>query len=321
MSNRFLKHSKVEIPIIGGAMYPCSNPELVAAVSEAGGLGVIQPITLQLVHGLSLPEGIQKIRALTQKPLALNVLTEKSAKIYQKRMEKAVEEALEHGIRFFVTYLGKPDWVVKKVKPHGGIVYHDLTTREVAKKVADQGVDGLICVNRAAGGHAGDASLEALYDQLKDLGLPCVAAGGISTPAQYRHALKIGYEAIQMGTRFIATQECQALSEYKQAIVNAKAKDITLTWRVTGVPLAVIKTPYVEAVGTEAGWLARKLLKGRKTKHWVRLFYSIRSLFKLRNSSIRKASSADYWQAGQSVEGIDQIESVSEVFHRFTEKA
>ncbi len=316
--NRFLNHSKTEHPIICGAMYPCSNPELVAAASEAGGLGVIQPITFEFVNQLKLADGIAKIRETTSKPLALNVLTEKSAKIYQKRMEAAVEIALEAGIRFFVTYLGKPDWVVRKVEKHGGIVYHDVTERKYAQKVVDIGVNGLICVNQTAGGHAGNRGLKELYDEVKDLGVPCVAAGGISTRAQYEEALLIGYDAIQMGTRFIATKECHAKEEYKKAIVEAKAKDIVLTWRVTGVPLAVINTPYVQSVGTEAGWLARKLLKGRKTKHWLRMLYTLQSLFRLRKSSIRSGSSQDYWQAGQSVEGVSSISSVQELFLKFT---
>ncbi len=300
-------------------MYPCSNVELVAAASESGALGVIQPLTLRFVHGTGLKDGITEIRKLTSKPLALNVLTEKSAKIYQKRMEESVDIALEAGIRFFVTYLGKPGWVVRKVQSLGGIVYHDVTRRSHAQRALEEGVHGLICVNGTAGGHAGDLNLEELWADLDGLKVPKVAAGGISTREGYQKALKLGYDAVQMGTRFIATNECSANPDYKKAILEAHAKDIVKTWRVTGVPLAVIKTPYVESIGTEAGFFARWMLKGRKTKHWVRLFYSLMSLVRLRKMARPgQVSSKDLFQAGQSVEGINRVISVKEVVRDLT---
>jgi len=104
----FLKHSGVQHPIICGAMYPCSNPELIAAASDAGGLGIIQPLSLTYVHGHDLREGIQKIRGLTQKPVGFNLIVEQSVKIYQKRMEMGLDVALSEGIRFFITALGNP---------------------------------------------------------------------------------------------------------------------------------------------------------------------------------------------------------------------
>src|SRR5512140_1773702 len=85
----------IEVPVICGAMYPCSNPELVAAVSEAGGLGIVQPLSLSHVHGHDFKEGLRLIRRLTRKPVGLNVLTEKSlSRVYRKRMERYVDQAL-----------------------------------------------------------------------------------------------------------------------------------------------------------------------------------------------------------------------------------
>src|SRR5262249_29170239 len=85
----------IALPIIRGAMYPCSNPELVAAVSEAGGIGVLQPISLTYVHGYDYREGIRKIRALTSKPIGMNALIEQSSKTYQERMRNWIDVALE----------------------------------------------------------------------------------------------------------------------------------------------------------------------------------------------------------------------------------
>ena len=103
-----LRHTRAEVPIICGAMYPCSNPELVAAVSEAGGIGIVQPISLTYVHGHEFRAGLQLIRGLTSKPVGMNVLIEASSKAYLEQMRRWLDVALEEGIRFFVTSLGNP---------------------------------------------------------------------------------------------------------------------------------------------------------------------------------------------------------------------
>src|SRR3954467_1906005 len=141
----------IEVPLVCGAMYPCSNPELVAAVSEAGGIGVIQPLSMVYVHGHEFSEGLKLIRSLTSKPVGMNVIVEKSSKVYQERMQRFVDQAVEAGIRFFVTSLGNPRWVVEKAHAAGGLVYHDVTERKWAMKGLEAGVDGLIAVNSAAG--------------------------------------------------------------------------------------------------------------------------------------------------------------------------
>ena len=100
-------------------MYPCSNPELVAAVSEAGGIGILQPISLTYVHGHDFREGLRLIRRLTAKPIGMNALIEQSSQTYRERMERWIDIALEEGVRFFVTSLGNPRWVVERVRAAG----------------------------------------------------------------------------------------------------------------------------------------------------------------------------------------------------------
>ncbi|HKA58000.1 MAG TPA: nitronate monooxygenase [Gemmatimonadales bacterium] len=311
----------IEVPLICGAMYPCTNPELVAAVSAAGGIGVVQPLSMVYVYGQDLRTGLQLIRRATDKPIGMNVLIERSSKLYLERMRAYVDVAVEEGVRFFVTSLGNPRWVVDRVAPEGGIVYHDVTERKWAEKGLAGGVHGLIAVNNRAGGHAGPYSAERLYEQLQDLGVPIVCAGGIGDERDFVAMLRIGYAGAQLGTRFIATDECGAHSDYKQAIVAASADDIVLTERVTGVPLAVIRTPYVERIGTKAGPIARWLLRGRKTKHWMRTFYALRSAWQLKRASLaggaRETTSKDYWQAGKSVAGIHSVEPAGAIVRRF----
>jgi nitronate monooxygenase len=307
----------IEVPLICGAMYPCSNPELVAAVSEAGGIGVIQPLSMVYVHGHEFAEGLKLIRSLTAKPVGMNVIVERSSKVYEERMKRFVDQAVEAGIRFFVTSLGNPRWVVEKVHAVGGFVYHDVTERKWAMKGIEAGVDGLIAVNDRAGGHAGPRSAEALISELGDLGLPVVCAGGIGDEEDFVRALRMGYAAVQMGTRFIATTECTAHPDYKRAIVQADEEDIVLTERITGVPVAVIRTPYIEKTGTKAGPVARWMLRGRKTKHWMRMIYSLQSVWKLKRSSARAFSYRDYLQAGKSVAGVEKVEPAGEIVRRF----
>jgi nitronate monooxygenase len=249
------------------------------------------------------------------------VLIEQSSRHYMDRMRRFVDLALEGGVRFFVTSLGNPRWVVERVQGAGGIVYHDVTERKWADKGLAGGVHGLIAVNNRAGGHAGGRSAEQLVEELSGYGVPLVCAGGIGDAAGFVAALRMGYAGVQLGTRFIATDECQAAPEYKQAIVNADEGDIVLTERVTGVPLSVIRTPYVDRVGTRAGPLARWMLQHRRTKHFMRTVYALRSAWALKRSLMDGGGSTDYWQAGKSVAGINAIVPAGRIVRAFAAAA
>lgn len=306
----------IRVPLLCGAMYPCSNPELVAAVSAAGGLGIVQPISLVYVHGHEFRAGLRYLRRLTSRPIGLNVIVEKSARSYEERMKRWLDLALEEGVRFVVTALGNPRWVVERVHAAGGVVYHDVTERKWAERALAERVDGLICVNHRAGGHTGRLSPEELLAELGDLGVPLVCAGGVGDAAGFVRALDSGYAGVQMGTRFIATPECRAHEDYKRAIVAAAADDIVLTERLSGVPCSVIRTPWIERVGTRAGRLGRWLLRGPRTKHWMRTFYALRSLRELKKASLEGLSYRDVWQAGRSVDTVAAIEPAGEIVRR-----
>jgi nitronate monooxygenase len=313
METAFTRQAGVEVPLICGPMYPCSNPELVAAVSDAGALGMVQPISLTYVHGYEFRAGLRYIRTLTSRPIGFNALIEASNKAYLERMRRWIDGALEDGVRFFITSLGNPKWVCERVHAVGGVVYHDVTERKWAQKGVDGGVDGLIAVNNRAGGHAGPSSPEALFEELAPFGKPIVSAGGVGTPAEFARHLALGYAAVQLGTRFIASTECKASDAYKQAIVDAGEDDIVLTERLTGVPVAVIRNAYVERLGTKAGPFARWMLRGRKTKHWMRTWYALDSLRRLKKSLMIDDPSSEYWQAGKSVAGIHEVKPAAQI--------
>ncbi len=311
------RHAGIEVPLICGAMYPCSNPELVAAVSDAGGLGVVQPVSMTYVHGHAFREGLRRIRRLTPRPVGMNALIEKTSKRYHERMTAWVDIALEEGVRFFVTSLGNPKWVVDRAHAAGGVVYHDVTEARWAAKARDAGVDGLIAVNRRAGGHPGPRDLAPLLDELAPFGLPVVCAGGIGDAPAFAAAIRLGYAGVQMGTRFIATPECHASHAYKQAILDAGESDIVWTDRISGVPMAVIETPYLRRTGLRVGPVSRWLLRQPRTKHLMRGLYLMRSLWRLRRDSLDERRAHEFWQAGRSVADITALEPAGDIVRRF----
>lgn len=313
LETAFTRQVGVKYPIICGAMYPCSNPELVAAASDAGAMGVVQPVSMTYVYGHDFREGLRLIKSLTPRPFGMNALIEQSSKLYRQRVERWIDIALEEGVRFFVTSLGNPKWVVERTAQAGAIVYHDVTEAKWARKAVDGGVHGLIAVNNVAGGHAGPKSPEVLIDELRPFGLPIICAGGVGDRATFRRVMAMGYAGVQMGTRFIATTECLAHPDYKQAIIDAEPKDIVLTERLTGVPVAVINNEYVRHLGTRAGPVARYMLRHPKMKRWMRSYYALTSLRRLKKSSLTSAGAREYWQAGKSVAGIRDVKSVREV--------
>ncbi|TVR00189.1 MAG: nitronate monooxygenase [Deltaproteobacteria bacterium] len=320
MTSRFRDHTGARVPLICGAMYPCSNRALVEAVVGAGAVAVVQPLSTVFAHREDLRETLRTAQAAARTgggAVGLNALVEKSSQLYEDRMRGWVDIALEEGVRFFVSALGNPSWVVDKVHAVGGVVYHDVTERKWAERALDAGVDGLICVNGRAGGHAGTQPMERLFDTLQDLGVPLVAAGGVGDPDAFRSALALGYEAVQMGTRFIATEECTAHDDYKAAILHAREQDIVLTERISGVPVSVIETDWVRRTGTRAGPIARRLLRHPRAKHWVRAWYSARSVWALGRGATRDGGYNRYWQAGRSVEGIERVLPAGDIVSRF----
>ena len=255
MKTAFTEAAGVEVPLICGAMYPCSNPELVAAVSEAGGLGVVQPLSLVFVHGREFRAGLREIRALTKKPIGVNVLTEKSlSAVYLKRMSRWVDEALEEGVRFFVTALGDPRWVVERVHAAGGVVYHDVIDRRWAEKGLDKGRGRPHLrepPRRRPSRQAGSGGARTRRSPTSGCRSSAPAASGARR--EFKAMLDLGYAAVQAGTRFIATAECTAHADYKKAILDADEDDVVATERITGVPLVGHPDAVHRAHGHEGG--------------------------------------------------------------------
>ena len=162
--------------------------------------------------------------------------------------------------------------------------------------------------------------MRALLEELKPLGLPALAAGGISRPEDMIAALDMGYAGVQMGTRFIATPECNVHDDYRQAIVDADEDDIALTRRLSGVPVAIIRPESWEGEDGspgEPGRILSWMLRHPRFKHWARGYLSLTALRSLKRSSTQGLGYKDVFQAGKSVGGIHAVEPAGEIVDRF----
>lgn len=316
MRDKLLQQLGIEVPVICGPMYPGSNPELVAAVSEAGGMGVVQPISMTHIYKHDFREGLRLIKSLTDKPFGVNFTLMDGVKVYEQRNRQWMEIAIEEGVKFFLTSLGNPKPIVKVAREHGITVYHDVTTRSFAQKAVDAGVDGLNCVNNRAGGQTGQVSPEQILEELGDLAVPLVCAGGVGDENDFKRMLDAGYAGVQLGTRFLATTECQVPDDYKQAIVDHGEDDIVWTNKLAGTFSSVIRTPDMEKLGLQTGPITSRLLKNRKTKKLTRMLLLLRSTQRYKKVALNPGY-AQYWQAGKGIGHIQAVESAGDVVRRF----
>lgn len=315
-TQQFLKDTGAKIPIVCGPMYPGSNPELVAAVSEAGGFGVIQPVALTSLYGHDFREGLQLIKKLTKNPFGVNFTIFGGAnKKYHDQMQKWMEISIEEGVKFFLTSLGKPHAIVKIANQHGIKVYHDVPNKKVALEVRDAGVDGINCINWRGGGQTGIQSAEQFMEELHDIGIPLVCAGGIGSTSDFQKVLGMGYAGAQLGTRFLATHECKVTNSYKQAIVDSSEEDIVWTNKIAGNNSSVIKTKDIMRGGLRTGPIINFMLRNRKLKKYARMYLMSKGLKNYSRTAFD--DSVQFWQAGKGVDNIKSVESVAEVVKGF----
>jgi len=317
-TQQFLEDTGAKVPVICGPMYPGSNPELVAAVSEAGGFGIVQPVSMTHLYGHDFREGLQLIKSLTDKPFGVNfTIFGGGNRKYFRLMQEWMEISIEEGVKFFLTSLGKPHKIVKRAKEHGIKIYHDVPNKKVALQMKDAGVDGLNCINWRGGGQTGIQSAEQFIEELHDIGLPLICAGGIGNTQDFTQALQMGYAGVQMGTRFLATTECQVTNSYKQAIVSSTEEDIIWTNKIAGNNSSVIKTPEVMRGGHRIGPILSFFLRQRRTKKYVRMFLMYRGMKRYQRSTFEEGYK--FWQAGKGIGNIASIESSASIIQEFEE--
>ncbi len=315
-TQQFLQDTGAKVPIVCGPMFPGSNPELVAAASDAGGFGVVQPVSLTSLYGHDFREGLQLIKQLTDKPFGVNFTIFGGAnKKYHEKMKEWMEISIEEGVKFFLTSLGKPTEIVKIAQQHDIKVYHDVPNKKVALAMRDLGVDGLNCINWRGGGQTGIQSAEQFMEELHDVGIPLICAGGIGNTADFQKALDMGYAGVQMGTRFLATHECKVSNAYKQAIINSSEADIVWTNKIAGNNSSMIKTPDIMKGGLRTGPIISYMLTKKKLKKYARMYLMMRGLKKYSQAAFD--DKVQFWQAGKGVGHIKSIVSVADVVKEF----
>ena len=232
----------IKYPIIQGALGGVGGPDLVAAVSNAGGLGVLAAWGLSLDK---LKTAIHRTKELTSSPFAVNIMP-LSPKFTRSRADLVVEE--EIGI--VTTGRGDPRQpIVQLLKDKGIKVLGVVPTVRHALRLEEEGVDALVASGSEAGGHVGRVSTMPLVPQVVDaVRVPVVAAGGIMDARGFMAALALGASGIQMGTRFVATEEADASTQEKQRILDAVDEDNVVTELFTGKPVRVLSSPPLDGI-------------------------------------------------------------------------
>ena len=296
-----------DFPIIAAPMFLVSNEKMVTEASNAGGIGGAPSLNWRTAA--EFDAALTAIEAGTDKPYAINIIVSKS----NPRTEEDLAVVVKHKVPLVITSLGNPQKIIDAVHGYGGKVFCDVTEMKYALKVQAQGCDGVIAVSAGAGGHAGPISPLVLIPYLKaGLHIPVVAAGGIATGAQILAAFVLGADAVQVGTRFIASTEAQVSKEYKDAILASEPQDIVLTSRISGTPAAVINTPYIQKTGLHLSKTEQFLRKNPMTEKYVKMLRYLLGARTL-SSSAEKTTWKNVWSAGQGVALIHDIVPTAQI--------
>lgn len=255
----------VEYPIIQGGMIWVSGAKLAAAVSEAGGLGLIGAGSMRPDL---LRAQIKKAKSLTDKPFGVNI------PLLYKYAVDMIDIVIEEGVKIVFTSAGSPKFFTAKLKEKGIRVAHVCSTPALAKKCEGYGVDAVVCEGFEAGGHNGreEISTMVLIPQCVDaVEVPVIAAGGIADGRGILAAMALGADGVQVGSRFVATEEASCHESFKNAVINASPGDTMLVMKQL-VPVRLLKNQFcqrvlqAEAEGADSAVLAELLGQGRARK-------------------------------------------------------
>lgn len=223
----------IKYPFIQGGMANIAVGEFAAAVSNAGGLGLIGAGGMNVE---TLEENIHKCKKLTDKPFGVNIM------LMNPDAEKMAELVYNEGIKVVTTGAGNPSAYIDKWKEKGIIVMPVMSSVLIAKRLEKAGADYIIAEGTESGGHVGEMTTMALVPQMVDeLNIPVIAAGGIADGRQLLAALALGASGVQLGTCLLASEECPIHDNYKQAVIKARDNDTVVTGRIGGTPVRILK--------------------------------------------------------------------------------
>ncbi len=231
--NRVCELLGVEYPIIQGGMAWVATAELAAAVSNAGGVGLIAAGSAPAEY---VREQIQLARKLTEKPFGVNVM------LMSPYAAEVMAVLVEEKVAVVTTGAGNPGQYIPALKEAGIVVIPVIPSVALAQRMEKAGADAVIAEGCEAGGHIGELTTMTLIPMVVDgVNIPVIAAGGIADSRGVAAALALGAEGVQVGTRFLCSEECTVHQNYKDAVVAAKDRDAVVTGRFTGHPVRTLK--------------------------------------------------------------------------------
>ncbi len=292
----------MEYPIIQGGMAWVGTAELVAAVSNAGGLGIVG-------GGNAPPEEVAReirlAKEMTDKPFGLNIPLAISG-----YADEIVTLCIEEDVKIVVIGAWRPGDHIARLKEAGIVVIPVVASVALAKRLERQGADALVAEGMESGGHIGDVATMPLVPQVVDaVDIPVIAAGGIADGRALVAALALGAQGIQMGTRFICTTECTAHENYKRAILKARDRSTMTTGHSLGHPVRAIRNPMVHQF--------EELEKRGISEEEIIEF----GTGKLRLAAIEGDTKNGSVMAGQIAGMIDDIVPVKELIERIVAEA
>lgn len=224
---------KIKYPIIQGGMANIATGEFAAAVSNAGGLGLIGAGGM---NAEMLRDNIRKCKTLTDKPFGVNIM------LMNPEAEKMAQVVIDEGVKIVTTGAGFPTKYMPAWKEAGIFVMPVVSDSLVAKKMEKEGADAVIAEGCESGGHIGEMTTMALVPQIIDaVNIPVIAAGGIADGRQLAAAWALGASGVQVGTCLLASVECPIHENYKNAVLKSKDNSTTVTGRINGTPVRIIK--------------------------------------------------------------------------------
>ncbi|MDR1101312.1 MAG: enoyl-[acyl-carrier-protein] reductase FabK [Clostridiales bacterium] len=233
MKSKICELLNIKYPILQGAMAWISEAVLAAAVSNAGGLGII-------AGGNAPTEVVRaeiiKAKSLTDKPFGVNIM------LMSPYVSEIAELICAEGVAAVTTGAGNPGKYIEAWKKAGTKIIPVVPSVGLAQRMEKAGADAVIAEGCESGGHVGEMTTMALVPQVADgVGIPVIAAGGIADGRGIAAAFALGASGVQVGTRFLVAKECQVHGEYKKMVMGAKDIDTIVTGRVTGHPVRVLK--------------------------------------------------------------------------------
>jgi enoyl-[acyl-carrier protein] reductase II len=233
MKSRICELLNIEYPIFQGAMARISDASLAAAVSEAGGLGIIAGGTAPADF---VRAEVRKTKELTKKPFGVNIM------LLSEFADDIAKMVCEEGVKVVTTGAGAPGKYMEMWKAHGIKVIPVVPSVAIAKRMVRSGSDAVIAEGTESGGHVGELTTMVLVPQVVDaVEVPVIAAGGIADGRGIAAAIMLGADGVQVGTRFLSAYECTVHPNYKQKVLNAKDIDTVVTGRPTGHPVRILK--------------------------------------------------------------------------------